>query len=108
MRDCRLGYAELEREVTDAELRARKRVEDSYARGITEHAKNLGQSINGLCIELRHLNTCSYITTMGLPPQPCFGYDRALGWLKTHVLYELREKQERMRPGRSSRRRSER
>ena len=29
---------------------------------------------------------------MGLPAQTCFGYDRALGWLKTHVLYELREK----------------
>ena len=28
---------------------------------------------------------------MGLPPQPRFGYDRALGRLKTHVLYELRE-----------------
>jgi hypothetical protein len=45
---------------------------------------------------------------MGLPPQPRFGYDRALGWLKTHVLYELREKQIWMGPGRSPRRRSQR
>ena len=29
---------------------------------------------------------------MGLPPQPRFGYYRALGRPKTHVLYELREK----------------
>jgi hypothetical protein len=29
---------------------------------------------------------------MGLPPQPRFGYDGALGRPKTHVLYELREK----------------
>src|SRR5512139_3857233 len=104
MRDRRLGHAELKREVTDAELRTGKRIEDSHASGITEHAEDLGQSFNGLCIELRHLNTCSYITTMGLPPQPCFGYDRALGRLKTHVLYELRERHERMRPGRSPRR----
>ena len=108
MGDRRLGYAELQREVTDAELRAREGIEDSHTRGISEHAKYLGQSLNGLWIELRHLNTCSYITTMGLPPQPCFGYDGALGRLKTHVLYELREKQERMRPGRSPRRRSQR
>jgi len=31
---------------------------------------------------------------MGLPQQPRFGYDRALGALKTHVLYELRENDE--------------
>ena len=30
---------------------------------------------------------------MGLPPQPRFGYDRALGRLKTRAIYELREKQ---------------
>jgi hypothetical protein len=30
---------------------------------------------------------------MGLPPRPRFGYDCALGRPKTHVLYELREKQ---------------
>jgi hypothetical protein len=29
---------------------------------------------------------------MGLPPYSRFGYDRALGRLKTHVLYELRKK----------------
>ena len=29
---------------------------------------------------------------MGLPPQPRFGYDGALGRPKTHVLYELRDK----------------
>ena len=30
---------------------------------------------------------------MGLPSQPRFGYDGALGRPKTHVVYELREKQ---------------
>ena len=29
---------------------------------------------------------------MGLPRQPRFGYDGALGRPKTHVLYELRDK----------------
>jgi hypothetical protein len=38
---------------------------------------------------------------MGLPQQPRFGYDPALGRLKTHVLYELRERLQRIGPGSS-------
>jgi hypothetical protein len=38
---------------------------------------------------------------MGLPSQPRFGYDGALGRPNTHVLYELREKQNELRPGSS-------
>ena len=97
-----LGYAELLREVADTEFRAREGIEDSHTSGIAEHAEDLGQPFDGVRIKLRHMNTCSYITAMGLPPQPRFGYDGALGRPKTRVLYELREKQnecDRVAPG---------
>ena len=101
MRDGGFGHAELEREVTDTQLGAGERIKDSHTCGVAEHAEDLGQPLDSLCIKLGHMNTCSYITTMGLPPQPRFGYDRALGRLNTHVLYELRDTLEHMGPDRS-------
>jgi hypothetical protein len=86
MRDRGLGHSELKREVANAQLGARQGIENAHTGGVSEHTEDLGQSFDSVCIELGHLNTCSYITTMGLPPQPRFGYDRALGRLKTHGL----------------------
>ena len=92
MRDSGFSHAKLKGQITNAEFRPRQGVENAHPRGVSEHAKDLGQAFDDVRIELGHMNTCSYITTMGLPQQPRFGYDRALDRLKTHVLYELREK----------------
>ena len=92
MRDGRFRYAELEGEVAHTQFRPRQSIENADARGIPEHSEDLSQAFDSVRIERGHLNTCSYITTMGLPAQTCFGYDRALGRLKTRVLYELRER----------------
>jgi hypothetical protein len=51
MRDGGFGYAELEREITDAQLRARQGIEDPHTSGVTEHAKDLGQSFDCVRIE---------------------------------------------------------
>jgi len=51
MRDRGLGYAELEREVSNAQLGAREGIEDSHTGGVSEHAEDLGQPFYGVCIE---------------------------------------------------------
>ena len=51
MRHGRLGDAELTGEIADAELRPRERIENPHARRIAEHAKDLGQAVNGMHVK---------------------------------------------------------
>ena len=61
--NCRLGDPELIGEVADAALGPGERIEDADAGRITEDAEDFGQAVDGMGIELRHMNKCSYINT---------------------------------------------
>src|SRR6185436_1404141 len=51
MRHGRLGDAELTGEIADTELRPRQGIENPHPRRIAEHAKDLGQAVNGMHVK---------------------------------------------------------
>src|SRR5262252_8642674 len=70
MGDGRLADADTRRQLVDAELRARQRIEDADARRIAEHLEGLGQRGHGRVGEHggnasllthEHMSICSYV-----------------------------------------------
>src|SRR5215831_12935631 len=70
MGDGRLADADTRRELVDAELRARQRVEDADARRIAEHLEGLGERHHGRVgkhgghgslLTHEHMSMCSYV-----------------------------------------------
>src|SRR5262245_29839654 len=67
MGDGRFGDRQLVGNVADAQLGPGERIEDANTRGISEYPEGLGQFIDDMCIELRHMNTCSYVNMNPCP-----------------------------------------